>query len=432
MGLGKLFRTAPPAPAELRTAGSAFEVIIDGTAVGAPLQSYRGGMGIPGAWRAANLISDLIGSVPWSAYRSRGNNDDPTEELHPTPPLLEQPHPPYPRIVTFSSWALDLVWHGNAFGIIAARNSDGYPTAVYPIPAQQVGARRVDIWVDYPLPIGAVEYQVGGRIFTPFEVVHIMGPCQPGALRGFGVLEAHMDTLGLAAELQRQASSVSRHGVPTGKLTVTNPDATEQDMLDVKAAWLKAQRDRSIAVLNSTTEFEPLSWNPEELELVSARKFSLLEMANIFGIPPHFLGADVTSRTYSNIEQESLDLLKYSMSGHFGRFEQTLSQAFPRGTTVRADLDAFLRADTLTRFQSHQIAITSGFKTPDEVRDAEDMPPLTAAQKAAMAPKAPAVPAVPPTAPGQPVPPGHPAPVVPAKQVGGAKPKAPAPKKKGA
>ena len=63
------------------------------------------------------------------------------------------------------------------------------------------------------------------------------------------MLENHLNTLDLAAEQGRQARSISQHGVPTGVLTTSNPDATQTDMATAKAAWLQSQRDRTIAAL---------------------------------------------------------------------------------------------------------------------------------------------------------------------------------------
>lgn len=389
--LGKLFTRDMARQGEARAAGSGFEIVIDGVQVGNPMQTYRGAMSIPGAWRAALLISNLLGRMPWDAYRQRG--DAPVELLDPRPPLLEQPCGQETRMATFSSWALDLLWHGNSVAVVAERNSEGYPTAVYPVPADSVGVRRLN-GSDYsPLPTGELEYSIGGRVFTAYEVIHIKGPCQPGAVRGFGVLEAHLaGALNLARDLQDQAETISRHGVPTGALKSQDPDLNQEQADELKAKWLAAQQKRSIAVLNATTEFQPIAWNPEELQLVEARKFSLHEIALIFGLPLYFLGADQASRTYSNVESESLNLLKYTLGGHLARFEQTLSAHFPRGTTVKANLDSILRADTLNRYQAHQIGIQAGFLTRDEARHLEDRPPLTPAQRDELLPKPPPAP----------------------------------------
>lgn len=339
-----------------------------------PGDSYQQAMQVPGAWRAALLLSDLLGQVPWDAWRTGG--DQPETMITPRPPLLEQPFPPDTRMTTFSSWGLDLIYHGNAIAVVAARSPLGVPTAAIPVSAVQVGVRRVTPYVDSPLPVGQLEYSVGSLRLGAQDVIHIKGPCMPGAVRGMGVLETQLATLNLAREQTRQASALSTHGVPTGVLQSDDPDLEEAEAIELKASWLRAQATRSIAVLNASTKFTPLSWNPEELQLIEARKFSLNELELIFGLPVGWLGGMNSARQYSNIEQDAVNLLKFSLGGHLARFEQTLSLAYPRGTVVRADMEHVLRADTLTRYQAHAIALANKFKTPNEVRQVEHLPPL--------------------------------------------------------
>lgn len=378
MGLGRLLtRNLEYEVTDTDTGATAsYEIVIDkGIYADWSSHRYRGGMSVPAAWRSALIISDLLGSLPWDAYRRRAGA---MECLDPTPALLDQPNPEEPRVNTFSAWGLDLVWHGNALAIIAARNAEGWPTAVLPVPAEICSARRVGPGAYAGgLPVGAIEYDIGGRAFAPWEVLHIKGPCPPGDLRGMGVLEMHLaGSLALAGELGRQAQSISRHGVPTGKLKISDPDATKEELQAAKDGWMAAQRDRTVAALNAVTDFEPLSWNPEELQLVEARKFSLAEMALVFGLPGYFLGAEGASMTYSNLTQEGMHLLRYHLNGHLARFEQTLSAAFPRGTYVKANLDALLRPDTAGRYTAYQAGLSAGFLTVDEVREREDLPPL--------------------------------------------------------
>mgnify|MGYP002737219930 CR=1 FL=1 len=375
----ELFTSRPDAPQEDRSHTSdPFSVsIIDGVAVpgigmmGAP--NYRRGMSIPAGWRCATLLSELLGGVPWHVYRESNGR---AERLSPTPPLIERPdpRPNTSRMDTMSSWALDLLWEGNAVGLVAARDAEGWPTAALPIPTRVVGVRRVQD--NSLLPAGAVEYSIGGRVFSGFDVIHVKGPHEPGAVRGMGVLEAHFAGIDLSHELRRQASNIAQNGVPTGKITLANPDATRADMVKAKQQWLEAQRDRTVAVLNSGMDFEPLSWNPEEMQLVEARKFDLLEWALIFGMPLRLLGVEQTSRTYQNVEHENTELLRFTMGGHLARFEQTLSLHRPRGQFVKANLDGFLRSDTSARYEAHATGIGAGFLTVDEVREIEDLPPL--------------------------------------------------------
>lgn len=331
---------------------------------------YRGAMGVPGAWRASNLQADLLGGMPWDLYEEKpdgGSRKIPSL-------LLEQPCPPDTRITSFSSLLLDGFFHGNAVAVYTAFDNAGYPTAMVPVPAEQVGVRRAR--EGEAVPRGQIIYEIGNERFSPYELLHVKGPCEPGALRGMGVLESHMATLELSAELAKQAKSSSGAGIPTGVLRSTNPDATGDALRALKAGWMTAQASRTVAVLNSTTEFTPLAWKPTDAQLIESRQFSLHEIALIFGLDPSWLGAAQASRTYSNLGEESLNLVKYSLGGWLARFEQALSLAVPPGQQVKANLDALLRADTKTRYAAYHSGISAGWLQRSEVRHTEDLPPI--------------------------------------------------------
>lgn len=382
MGLGKLLtRNQRPAAGEhVRQAGDLFQMIIDGSPQNFPTTLFRGGLSLPGAWRATLKISDAIGSVPWQLWRE-DSEGKPIEKL-PRPILLQQPAPPDERMTTFSSWGMDLVWNGNAIGVWAAWEN-GVPTAVLPIPAEQVGVRRVGWEAMSGLPTGAIVYQIAGQEFAPWEILHVKGPCRPSDVRGFGVLEAHLSgltgkyagTLDLAKDLQQQAQSVSQHGVPTGYLKSDNPDLDQDEADKIKAKWLAGQADaRTIAVLNATTSFTPLAWNPDEMQLVEARKMSLLEQALVFGVQPSDLGVETSNRTYRNDNAEDVKFVKWGLRGHIARFQAALSAAFPPGQSVIADLDDYTLPAPLERAQAAQIRIQSKQTTQNEERALEGRP----------------------------------------------------------
>lgn len=374
-------RTAGAPTMAVRTAGGNYQTIINDftNRFGFPPASvYQGGMSIPGAWRASIMLSDMLGAVPWDAMRTIG---DIAECVTPQPSMLYQPNPPESAVNTFSSWGLDLIWHGNAIGLVASRDSNGWPTRYWAIPASMVGARRqlATNSTLAGLPIGPIEYAIAGIIYPSSEILHIKGPCEPGAVRGIGVLEAHLKTLNLARAQLDQAASISQHGVPTGVLTSDNPDLTPEEAVDIKAKWLESQQTRTIAVLNSSTHFEALAWTPEEMELTVAREFTNSELSLIFGVPARRLNVSLKGAsdiTYTNIEQEDIDMWRYSVGGHLARFEAALSLQMPRGTIAKANLNARLRPDTKTRYEAHQIGINSGFLLRSEARTLEDLVPV--------------------------------------------------------
>jgi len=232
-------------------------------------------------------------------------------------------------------------------------------------------------WVDKEY--GARVYQIGSGIFSEVDVIHWQMPGAPSALRGLGIWETQQEALGLAGAQMDQASSVAvNHGVPTGLLYTDDPDITPDELATAKTAWLEAQRDRTIAALGGNTKFQPVAWSPEAGQMIEARQFSLTEMENTFMLPIGWLGGSTNARTYSNIEQDAVNLLKFSwMAGAVPVQEETLSNQLPRNQYALNNLDAILRSDTKTRYEAYAIASAGKpWITPDEIRNTENMPEL--------------------------------------------------------
>ena len=114
-------------------------------------------------------------------------------------------------------------------------------------------------------------------------------------------------------------------------------------------------------------------------------------------IDPEDLGVSTTSRTYQNSEQRRQDMIDFTFGPYRAALEQRLSMrdVLPRGYEAKVNLDGFLRADTLGRMNAYKIGEEVGAYTKDEVRELEDRPPLTPAQRADATPPA-AMPAQPP------------------------------------
>lgn len=384
MGLGKKFRTIGSIGNGL-TGPLAFGRQLGGGEYGfggqANLWLYRGALRIPGIYRATMLRCNLLSQTCWDAWTTHGQ-DQPIM-LDPRPPLLEQPTPGDTRVTTLRSSMVDFLHDGNALFVIATRNTQGVPQSVWPVPAAFVGVRRITPANSggTMLPVGAVEYQVGGQTFDSSDVIHVKGLCAPGALRGAGVLEAHLTgAIETAHEQQHQAQKMSRHGVPPGILKFSGDSPAANDPKKMRAAgqqWMDARDNGGVALMNSAVDFTPLAWKPDDMQMIEARQFSLLEQALIMGVPPKFVGASGGDPlNYSTSETEGRDLLRFTLSSDFEAFEQAFSLALPRGTTVKFDRTSFEQPDMLTRYQAYTTSIQAGWRQPSDVRREEHMPPV--------------------------------------------------------
>jgi len=273
-------------------------------------------------------------------------------------------------MATISAMAASLILDGNYYAVLGEPEDNGLPSQFYP-----VAIDRVHIKEDR----GRIFYRIDATDYAPSEILHIKNFCLPGDYYGRGVVNMQRQAIGKAIAINEYTASYFNGGVnPTAVIKSANPDLTQEEADALKSQWLQmySGRNRAPAVLNSSTEFEVLSGNAQESQMVETQVQSLTDAANILGLPSYYLGAPNASRTYSNVEQENLQLVRWSIQPIAERIEQSLSDLLVRGQVARFDYDTLLRTDTKSRFEAYQIGIANAFLTPDEVRDMESRDPI--------------------------------------------------------
>jgi len=339
--------------------GRAFQANWSGTYV-----DTNTALGVPAIYRGVTLIADAIGALGIHSYRNG-------RMVNPTPKLLERPNPQETRIETISAMAASLILDGNYIAVLGPSNANGLPDFFYPVAIDRVNVTRKD---------GQIIYRIDERQYDASEILHIKNFALPGEFFGRGIVQTQKQAIGKEIAINEYASRYFDGGVnPTAVIKSGNPDLTQEEAEALKSAWLAmySGRNRMPAVLNSTTDFEILSSNAQESQLIEAQLAGLTEAANILGLPAYYLGAPNSSRTYANVEQENLQLVRWSIQPIAERIEQSLSDLLVRGQYAKFNYDALLRTDTLSRYQAHAVGISSGFLTVDEVREMENRDPIT-------------------------------------------------------
>ena len=176
---------------------------------------------------------------------------------------------------------------------------------------------------------------------------------------GKGVITEHGAALGLAATVATYASGVFTSGIPAGYLKSNQPNMTADQAQTLKSTWLAQHggTKRSIAVLNATTEFHPISISPVDAQLASTREWSLRDVALAFGVPAYMLGVPGDSSTYANVESRMIELRTFTLLPWQRRIESTLDAQLPKGTSLKVRSDGLLRADTSTRYNAYTTAL---------------------------------------------------------------------------
>jgi HK97 family phage portal protein len=336
--------------------------------------------GIPAVRRCTSLICDTIPGLPWYTVKDRKRSAPPTWITDPqlkagdgrmgSAELL--PAWRYSFMEFWSTALVSLVWYGELFLWTPLRDSAGYP--------------RAPIWILNPAAVdldeNTGEYSCAGYPFPDDELIVVRGFTIPGYLRGLGVVDSYAQDFAFIDNSRGFAENMLRRGVPNGYLQVTSPDLTQEGADELKAKWWSAHggTQKQIAVLNNTTNFVPLSFDAQAVELIELRRYSLLDVALMFGVPPYMLGLPTDSSTYANVESRMSEFGQFTLLPWTRRLEDAIDNELPRGTTLRINLDALARADTATRYAAHAQGLAAGFLTIEDVRDMEDLEPIEGTQ----------------------------------------------------
>lgn len=328
---------------------------------------------LPSVTRCTSLIVDTIAGLPWKVFRG-------TDELT-TPAWIEDPQAlrvdgrvldpssldevRLSPVEFWANWITAALWFGDGFIYVPMRDSNGAPAP--------------PLWQLHPhdVTIDAGRYYVSDIELPPGSVIHLRGQVPYWDGRGTGVIDRHGLDLGLAASVRSYADGVFHSGVPAGYLRSSQPNLNEEQATKLKERWMAQHGSRrSIAVLNSTTEFHPVSISPVDAQLSTAREWSLRDVALAFGVPAYQLGVPGDSATYANVESRMIEFRMFTLLPWMRRAEACLDAQLARGTSLKIMSDGVLRADTKSRTDAYKTAIESGWLTIDEVRALEDRPPL--------------------------------------------------------
>jgi HK97 family phage portal protein len=320
-------------------------------------------LSVPAIWRATTMIADSVGVMPLQAYR----ND---QKIEPTPRLLERPNPLETRIETISAMVAALLLHGNYVAILGEPGPTGYPESIYPVAPERVTIMKID---------GRKIFRIDEIDYNSDQIFHIKGFSLPGDVAGIGIIAAQRQGIGAAVAVMEYAARYFNGGaMPSYVIKSSNPDLEENEAELLKIKWMEhyGGKSRIPAVLNASTDIEPLTANANDSQLVEARNQAVSDSANIVGVPGNMVGAPNTSRTYTNVEAQGLEYLRTSIAPLTTRIEASFTDYLPRGQVAKFNYDSLLRADTYTRYQAHKLALDAGFLTVDEIRELEDLPPF--------------------------------------------------------
>ena len=377
-----------------RTSGSSYSFFLGGTSSGKYV-TERSVMQMTAVYCCVRILSEAVASLPLQFYRYTDDGGKEKAVDHPLYFLLhDEPNPEMTSFIFRETLMTHLLLWGNAYSQII-RNGKGEVVALYPLMPDRMKVDRDEhgrLYYEYTVyDADDVDGRKGtnkvGRTvrLQPHDVLHIPGLGFDG-LVGYSPIAMAKNAIGLAIATEEYGSKFFANGAaPSG---VLEHPGTIKDPSKVRESWQAtfggSGNANKIAVLEEGMKYTPISISPEQAQFLETRKFQIDEIARIFRVPPHMIG-DLEKSSFNNIEQQSLEFVKYTLDPWVSRWEQAMVRALltpdeKKKYFFKFNVDGLLRGDYQSRMNGYATARQNGWMSANDIRELENLDRIPAEQ----------------------------------------------------
>ena len=381
MGLfSGLFR-ARDAP-QNRTSGSTYSFFLGNSTSGKRVNE-RTSMQMTAVYSCVRILSEAVAGLPLHFYRYTDNGGKEKAADHPLYFLLhDEPNPEMTSFVFRETLMSHLLIWGNAYAQVI-RDGNGRVLSLYPLLPDKMEVDRDEhgqLFYTYTRNTDEnPNFNEYGRVrLKPEDVLHIPGLGFDG-LVGYSPIAMAKNAVGMTLACEEYGASFFENGATPGG--VLEHPGVLKDPAKVRESWHSvyggSKNAGKVAVLEEGMKYQQIGIPPEEAQFLETRKFQIDEIARLYRIPPHMVG-DLDKSSFSNIEQQSLEFVKYTLDPWVIRWEQSIQKALflpqeKKEYFVKMNVDGLLRGDYESRMKGYSIGIQNGFMCPNDIRRLESM-----------------------------------------------------------
>ena len=387
MGLiNKLFKSRDHPKIDNRTVGSSYSFYMGGSSAGKNVNE-RSAMQMTAVYSCVRILAEAVAGLPLHLYRYKedgGKERAIDNNLYHL--LHDEPNKEMSSFIFRETLMTHLLLWGNAYAQII-RNGKGEVIALYPLMPNKMQVDRDEngeLYYIYTRSSDEAKTMEGVTVYlTPRDVLHIPGLGFDG-LVGYSPIAMAKNAIGLAIATEEYGAKFFANGAaPSGVLehpgTIKDPSRLRENW---NSTFGGSANSGKVAVLEEGMKYTPISISPEQAQFLETRKFQIDEIARIFRVPPHMVG-DLEKSSFSNIEQQSLEFVKYTLDPWVIRWEQSLSRALlnedeKRKYFFKFNLEGLLRGDYESRMSGYAVARQNGWMSANDIRELENMDKIPA------------------------------------------------------
>lgn len=335
-------------------------------------------LNIAAFWSCIRVLAETLGALPWGVYELDATGAPRPVKSHPLLSLLNgEPNQYMTGQEMREAQMVNVAMMGDGYSILDRRPT-GDVVNILPISSDLCQPKLRP--TTHRLYYGATLFGQY-REYERDQVWHVKGFGGTG-LNGFSALRHGRDVLGMAAAADRYAANFFRNGgTPAGVVEMKEwmtDEQYKQSKERMADFWSGLHNSHKIQTLEGGMTFKPISPPPEDVQLLMTRTFSVQEICRLMRVPPHMV-ADLTKSAFTNIEQQSLDFVTYTMLPYLKRWENTGNQKLFRPSEVgklfiRFNFEGLLRADSAARAALYAVFLDKGVMARNEARALENLP----------------------------------------------------------
>lgn len=356
------------------------DFVVERSAAGKTVTPYSA-LQLSTAWACVRLLSETIGTLPAEMFQKSATGAPSLAPNHALYGLLhDSPNADMSAAEFWEAIAACLCLWGN-----------GYAQKHYG------AAGRITV-LEFLRPDLMKVYRdlQGVRRYTysdPFGPARDIPEADMFHVRGFGVggtmglapISYARQTLGTAMAADETAAKMFANGmqqplfIDSGQARLTKDQRS--DLRELFSKFVGADNAGKVMVLEQGMKPVPLSFNPDDAQLLETRQFHVEEICRWFRVPPFMIGHTEKSTSWgTGLEQQMIGFSNFSLRPYLHRIEQAvakqlLSPSDRKTYFLRFDQDELLRGDSAARAALYSAFGQNGIATRDEMRAKEHLPP---------------------------------------------------------
>lgn len=363
------------------TAGSSYSFFFGNSTSGKSV-TERSAMQMTAVYSCVRILAEALAGLPLHLYRYGESGSKEKAIDHSLYRILhDEPNPEMSSFVFRETLMTHLLLWGNAYAQII-RNGKGEVIALYPLMPNKMTVDRDtngQLYYTYSHSKEEANTMEGSNVYlTPSDVLHIPGLGFDG-LVGYSPIAMAKNAIGMAIACEEYGAKFFANGAAPGG--VLEHPGTIKDPQRVRESWQStfggSQNANKIAVLEEGMKYTPIGISPEQAQFLETRKFQINEIARIFRVPPHMVG-DLEKSSFSNIEQQSLEFVTYTLAPWLIRWEQALFRVLLNEKEkdelfFKFNVDGLLRGDYASRMSGYAIGRQNGWLSANDIRELENL-----------------------------------------------------------